>query len=168
MFKKENIYTRRSLKIDGEEHYYISFKDSVGNVVEVEVDEGVYSAIREHDLIDARIAWSDRMHIERLALSDEEIEARAMREHDTVEKEFLLHLSSEEVAKAIEELTDTQRRRFLLYRGSGMTLKEIAALERKSFSTIRESIKDAEEKLKKIYKSFLEEPDILPHKSTTY
>ena len=155
MFTEERTYTRRILKIGGEEHYFISFKDSVGSVVEVEVDKGVYSAIREHDLIDARIAWSDRMHMERLDLSNDEIDSRARREHCTVEKEAQLSLCIDEVVNSIEDLPTRQRRRFLLHRIAGMTYKKIAALEGAPSSTIHYDVKQTEKKLKRIYKKFL-------------
>ena len=154
MYKEEKVYTRRTMIIGGEEHYYISFIDAVGGEVEVEVEANVYEAIREHELIEARTAWSDRMYVERLALSDDEIDTRASQEHCTVEKEVLERLCAEEVAKAIEELPSLQRRRFLLHRIGGKTLKKIAVLEGTPSSTVQYGVKQSEKKLKRIYKKF--------------
>jgi len=155
MYKEEKVYARRTTSIDGETCYYLSFKDSVGSIVEVEVDAYVYEAIREFELAEARIAWSDRMHLERLLLTDEEIDIRAGREHDTVEKTLIMQLCCEEVAEAIFGLTTTQQRRFLLHRGRGMTLKEISKKEGVSISVVHHSVKQTERKLKKTIKSFL-------------
>jgi len=154
MYKEEKIYTRRTMTIEGKDHYYLSFRDAVGSVVDVEVGADAYDAVREFELIEARIAWSDRRHVERFALSNEEIDKRARHEHTTTEKTALLRLCSDEIAKGIEDLTCTQRRRFLLHRFKGMTLKEISIIEGASVSVVHHSVRQAEKKLKKIMKNF--------------
>jgi len=154
MYKEEKVYTRRIVQKGGEQRYFISFNGVTGGIVEIEVEADVYNAIREHELIEARIARSDRLHIERLSLTDEEIDLRASCSHETTEKKVLLNLCLHEIAEAIDSMSATQRRRFLLHRISGKTLKSIAAKEGAPFSTVQYCVKQAEKKLCEIYKKF--------------
>ena len=160
MYTKERIYTRRILNIGEKEHYYISFKDSVGSTVEVEVEKGVYDAMREFELIDARIARSDKRHVEHFELSDSEIETRAIREPETTENAVLSRALSDEIVSAIDSMPALQRNRFLLFRSKGLTLKEIADREGRCSSAIHYSIKCAERKIKNVYKKFSEETEL--------
>ena len=157
MFTEERIYTRRTLRTGGEEHYFISFKDSVGSIVEVEVDEDVYDAMRELELVESKLARSDKRHAEHFELSDSEIEARSVRESETTEQAALSRALADELAMAIYAMPPLQRNRFLLFRNKGLTLTEIAIMEGTSVAAIHYSIKCADKKIKKIYKKFYEE-----------
>ena len=157
MYKEEKIYTRRTVMVGGENHYFISFKDAAGGIVDIEVGADVYDVVRRFELLDARIARSDRRHIERLGLSGSEIDRRMKREQEPLEKDILVRLCADEVEEAIGKLTVPQRRRFLFYRGAGMKLQEIATVERASISVVHTSIRQAEKKLKKIIKNFQQE-----------
>ena len=151
MYKEEKIYMRRIIAMGGENHYYISFMDSTGGTTEVEVDADVYEAIREFELIEARMARSDRRYIERFSFSDDEIDVKARKEYSDTETIALLHLCSDEIVKAIEGLTTKQRRRFLLNRSAGMTLRAIAKRENVPISNVQYCVKQTEKKLIKIY-----------------
>ena len=156
MYKKEKIYTRRIIDIGGEEHYFLSFKDMTGGIVEIEVEQNVYEAIREFELIEARIARSDYRHIERLEFSDNEIEARAIHEPISTEKAVLSRELSDEILSVINSMTPQQSKRFLLFRVKGLLLKEIAVLEGISVPAVHYSIKCADRRIGKIYKKYFE------------
>ena len=51
--------------------------------------------------------------------------------------------------KAMEVLSDTQFRRLILY-ADGLSLREIAALEGRDFSSIAESVNAAKRKVRKL------------------
>ena len=157
MYKEEKIYTRRTINIGGEDHYFLSFKDAAGGIVEIEVELNVYEAIREFELIEARIARSDNRHIERFELSDNEIEARAAREPETTERKVHLMECLNEIESVINSMTPIQRRRFWLFRIKGQMLKEIAASEGISVPSVHRSVKYVERKIKKVYKNFSED-----------
>ena len=157
MYKEEKVYTRRTILIGGKERYFISFKDSVGSIVEIEVEENVYKVIREHELIEARISRADRKHIERLDLSTSEIDARAIQEHDTTEKEVLSRALADELVSAIYAIPPLQRRRFLLCRCYDKMQKDIADKEGCSKQTVHRSVMRADNKIKNAYMNFLKE-----------
>ena len=52
-------------------------------------------------------------------------------------------------ALALDKLTEVQRRRYLLYHVKGMTVREVADAENAHFTSVSESIKAAENRIKK-------------------
>ena len=50
---------------------------------------------------------------------------------------------------ALDKLTEVQRRRYLLYHVKGMTVREVADAENAHFTSVSESIKAAENRIKK-------------------
>jgi len=53
-------------------------------------------------------------------------------------------------ARALDKLTEVQRRRYLLHHAHGKSVREIAELEGAFFTSVHESLKSAEKKIKKI------------------
>ena len=53
-------------------------------------------------------------------------------------------------ALALDKLTEVQRRRYLLHHAHGKSVREIAELEGAFFTSVHESLKSAEKKIKKI------------------
>ena len=76
--------------------------------------------------------------------------------NDDTPEQALLQKEFEEKRKAmLETLTPVQRRRFELYE-DGFSVAEIARMEGGSYSSVRDSIDAARNRLKKIYKTFFE------------
>ena len=157
MYTEDRVYHHRVEMIDGKKHYFISFVDVHGDKVSQEVSFEVYEASNEAQRNEARIARSDRRHMEHIKLSDNEIETRAVAEHDTVEKDFFHNESTNAMVAAINSLPLIQRRRTIRFHIEGIILRDIAAHEGCSAEAVHYSIKRAEKKIKEKLKKFLKE-----------
>ena len=63
MYQEDRIYNHSVERKDGEKHYFISFIDTFGSSVKMEVSAEVYKVSCKAQRIEARIARSDRRHI---------------------------------------------------------------------------------------------------------
>jgi predicted DNA-binding protein YlxM (UPF0122 family) len=154
MYKEDKVYTRRVVLLDGKKHYYVSFQDSHGNTIETEVTEGVYKTILDFQRIEARIARSDRRHLEHRVLSDSEINRRKINHLLSTESIYISEKEIQELLKAIESFPRLQRRRFTLHRFDGFSTAKIAKIERCSRQAVEKSIAIAEKKLYELRKKF--------------
>jgi len=157
MYKEEKVYTRRVINLCGKECYFVAFEGQSGDKVDIEVEAHVYDAIREFELIEARIARSDRRHFEHFALSDSETESRALRKLETTEMAAISKICAERLAAVIAELPPLQRKRYLLFYNGGMRLKDIADREGCSIPSVSRSIRRADKKVREAYKNFFTE-----------
>ena len=138
--RKKDKYNPYTLIIsDG--RYYLSFKDSRGELQTIEIDEVLYGLFNRFELEDISYLNKLSRHIE--FCKPESIDEKVSR---NIEYE-LLH-------KAISKLPEIQRRRLLLYFFGEMTYEQIAALEGCTKRAVKFSVDIAIEKLKKDFGIF--------------
>ena len=156
MYKEDRIYQHSVRMIDGKKHYFISFTDTHGNTVSLEVSRDVYKLIQKSNRNEARIGRSDRRHIDLAEFSDRNVYMKTFHEFNSVEKSLIADMDSETIISAIKSLPAIQRRRFLMFHVKGLMLKEIAEIEGATVVSIHLSIKCAEKNLQRLLKDFYE------------
>jgi RNA polymerase sigma factor (sigma-70 family) len=149
MYREKQIYTRKVMMIDGNEHYYVSFNDAHGNNVEIEVSCAVYSEIKVMRNEDERQWMQQRRHYEHLSFL-EMIDAQDFPEIQLEEKEL-----NEALIRAIQMLSSTQKRRLLLRYLCNATYSQIAAFDGCSKQSVQRSVHSAIKRTKNFLKNFL-------------
>jgi DNA-directed RNA polymerase specialized sigma24 family protein len=105
---------------------------------------------REQDRIGYRQTWKD---VPLDALAETELFAAPSPEAafiDAPEEAERQRSRAVLAKKAWDKLTEVQRRRYLMCHVEGLTLREIAQIEKTNFKTVYESLSAAEKKIKKI------------------
>ena len=147
-----NTYTLRTEEIEGIVHFYVCFNDGQ-ELREIEVSRPVYleflrSVKKEHN----QSRWN-RRYIEQSELTDQALYARALYKPKSVEDTVLDNLRDERLARTVAELPEKQQRRFLLHYEFGLTFQQIAEMEGHRKQSIHDSVKCAEEKIRKNFKN---------------
>ena len=145
--KKDKYNPYRLMVIDG--HCYVSFKDGLDMLQEVEIDKVLYEAFDRFELED--ISYLNRLsrHIEHSELSDAALNDRAFCRPESLEDAVIKKQEREALHKAIIKLPETQRRRLLLYFFGGLTYEQIAKLEGCKRQAIQCTVQTALNNLKK-------------------
>ena len=143
---KDNPYRIFTVGPPNDLHYYLSFVDSRGVSICMEISKQLYTAFDQFERDDLSYMNEMDRHYERLELSDIALWRRAVKSiepiEDSIERKMLLH-------SALNILTPTQRRRLCLRHLYGLRCEEIAAMEGCSIQSVSGSIKMAEKKIKK-------------------
>lgn len=134
--------------------YYLSFKDSRGELQSIEIDEVLYELFNRFELED--ISYLNRLsrHIEHSELTEASLNNRAFCKPESIEEEVSRNMEYELLHRAIEKLPEVQRRRLLLYFFGEMTYEQIAAIEGCTKRAVKFSVDIAIEKLKKDFGIF--------------
>ncbi len=148
MFDNTNPYTLRSELIGGIRHYYVSFKDGQSVLRETEVSRPVYLEFLRFIKRERSLQQWDRRHTEHSELTDEMLYNRAFHTPKSVEETIYESQRDERLRQTIAELPEIQRRRFILYHEFGLTYEQIAEMEGRYLTSIRESVKSAERKIR--------------------
>jgi len=148
MFDNSSPYALRRKVIGGLTHYYIVFKDGQAVAQEVEVSRVVYLEFTRFIKQERNLRRSDERHIEQSELTEATLHKRAADTQKDFEDSMLDHLRDERLRQAISDLPEVQRRRFILYYEYGLTYEQIAEIDGRHFTSIRESILVAEEKIR--------------------
>jgi RNA polymerase sigma factor (sigma-70 family) len=154
MYKEEKTYIRRTRILDGDKHYYVSFEDAHGKIIEVEVSQDVYDAIHSFQRIEAKLAREDRRHIEYFCLADDELDRRAVAPFPTTEEIALKEERLAALDDEIEELSDIQQRRFYFYFVQHLSYRQIAEIEGCERMSVKDSIDIARKKLRSLKNIF--------------
>jgi RNA polymerase sigma-70 factor (ECF subfamily) len=154
MFDNTNPYTLRTEIAEGIMHYYVSFTDGQAIPRETEVSRPVYLEFMRFVKIERNLRRSDERHIEQSELTDESLYARAANTPKGVEEILFDSERDERLRQAIVELPETGRRRFVLYHEFGLTYEQIAQMEGRNLSSVYESVRGAEAKIKEKMKIF--------------
>jgi len=141
-------YTVREETVDGVARYFAAFKDGGGLTQETEIPCEVYLALDLCRLDEKRQQNEFERHIERLALSEGQLAARALRPPRPMEETVA---QSVDMQAALTTLTDTQRRRFLLYHEHGLSHKQISVVEGCSVRAVEYSVAAARKVIKKFF-----------------
>jgi len=148
LFRDNEQYTLRKEIVEGFTHYYIAYTDDQGETHDEHVTRKEFAAFLRFGKDERGLrGWSER-YIERLELSDAEINARALQRTPCMEKGLLDAEQREMQWQAIDDLPEIQRRRLLMYYADGMTLEEIGEVENRAFQVIARSIASAKKNLK--------------------
>lgn len=151
--RKKDKYNPYTLIIsDG--RYYLSFKDSRGELQSIEIDEVLYELFNRFELEDISYLNKLSRHIEHLELTEASLNDRAFCKPESVEEEVARNMEYELLHRAIEKLPEVQRRRLLLYFFGEMTYEQIAAIEGCTKRAVKFSVDIAIEKLKKDFGIF--------------
>ena len=151
--RKKDKYNPYTLIIsDGP--YYLSFKDSRGELQTIEIDEVLYGLFNRFELEDISHLNKLSRHIEHSELTEATLNDRAFHKPETVEDAVSRNMEYELLHRAIAKLPEIQRRRLLLYFFGELTYEQIAELEGCTKRAVKFSIDIALEKLKKDLKNF--------------
>lgn len=127
-------------------HYYISFTDSCGIHICMEINRSLFELFDRFELDDlSYLNRVDKYHDGR-ELSDE-LALKTLEQHS---QELDDPFKFDHLHDAIKELPRLQRKRLMLYYFNDYTITEIANLEGCSVQAVSKSIKSAEKKLDKI------------------
>lgn len=155
VYKGKNPYkTRIEKDDDGNEHYYVSFKDGLGINHDIEITLELYLEFLSFEKQYKRESNIFDRYIEHLDLTEKQLNQRAFHPAKTVEEQVVDEITRGILDKAISELPETQRRRFILYYDFGLTYEKIAQMEGCSKMAIKYSVDIAVEKIKNKIKNF--------------
>jgi len=150
---KDNPYTIFFCRETGK--YFLSFKDGKGEHHRFEIDKSLYDTFDSFELEDLSMLNEFDNHTEHSELTEASLNRRALHKPESVEDTVCRRLRNEQLHNAIFKLPDTQRRRLLLYYFGGLTLEQIAEMERCSHVAVIHSIDKAKATIKEKLK-FLE------------
>ena len=126
---------------------FITYKLADGSTALVEVTEEVAAYIFENDRetenADRRERYHTPYHLDGLDYEGDSLAYRLTPEELYIRKEDAAHIRD-----TLSGLTDAQLRR-LMMKAEGMTLRQIAEAEGKSFRSIQESLNSAKKKFRK-------------------
>lgn len=129
--------------------FYLSFRDGMGVLYEMEIDGELYGLLNAFELEDLSYLNEWDRHIEQSELSEETLEQRMRRTPSSVEETVYQAIQREQLHQAIDCLPKTQRRRLLLYYFYDFTYEKIAEIEGCTVMPVKRSIDRALEKIKK-------------------
>lgn len=147
---KDNPYNIFTVGIEtNDPHYYVSFIDTQGVPICMEISKDVYTTLNQFELDDLSYLNEINNHYCLSELTDEVICKKSFfASYDVIDSIFCY----EKLHNAIKQLSEIQERRLRYYYFDGYTLEEIAKKEGCSFQAVNLSIKAAEKKLNKIMK----------------
>lgn len=128
--------------------FYLSFRDGMGVLHEMEIDGELYGLLNAFELEDLSYLNEWDRHIEQSELSEETLEQRMRRIPCSVEETVYRAIQYEQLHQVIDHLPKTQRRRLLLYYFYDFTYEKIAEIEGCSVHSVFVAIERAKEKIK--------------------
>lgn len=133
--------------------FYLSFRDGMGVLHEMEIDGDLYGLLNAFELEDLSYLNEWDRHIEQSELSEETLEQRMRRTPCSVEETVYRAMQHERLHQAIDHLPKTQRRRLLLYYFYDFTYEKIAEIEGCTIMPVKRSIDRALEKIKSFFEN---------------
>ena len=133
--------------------FYLSFRDGMGVLHEMEIDGELYELLNAFELEDLSYLNEWDRHIEQSELSEETLEQRMRRTPCSVEETVYRAIQYEQLHQAIDQLPKTQRRRLLLYYFYDFTYEKIAEIEGCTIMPVKRSIDRALEKIKSFFEN---------------
>ena len=147
---KDNTYTIKKERNTS----FVSFKDVLGTIQELEITKEVYQIFDEFELKDLSQMNEFDNHIEHSEIYENNLEKRAKEKTISIEDDFIQKATFEELKKAIEMLPKVQKRRVKKYYFQDMGEIEIANQEGVSQKNVSETLKAARKNLKKFLEKF--------------
>ena len=131
-------------------HYYVSFPDSQGIQICMEISKVLYDTLDQFELNDLSVLNEIDNHFEQSELTEESLSKRATVQQAPLDELVFERLQHQKLHKAISKLPELQRRRLVLYYFGGYTYEQIARLEGCSKVAVKYTIDKAIDTLKKI------------------
>jgi DNA-directed RNA polymerase specialized sigma24 family protein len=153
--REKDTYSYRVEIVDGKEHITVSFVDGEGQVNEVSISRKLFLSLQKQKQIENSQAYASERYISHYIGSenDDEVSSIAFYPLPAAESTVLQTELMDAMADVLGALSDIQRRRFVLHYVDGISLREIARFENRSFFAVRKSVTAAkalfEEKIKK-------------------
>lgn len=148
---QSNPYKLFTIGIGTEEtHYYVSFSDSQGVQVCMEINKELFDTMDQFELNDLSALNERDNHFEQSELTEESLSKRAIVQQVPLDELIFERLQHKKLHKAISRLPDLQRRRLVLYYFGGYTYEQIARMEGCSKVAVKYTIDKAIDSLKKI------------------
>lgn len=151
-FSKTSQYKLQIKLVDGTPSYYVSFIDGQDICQETEVSHSVYLEFLRFINVERNLQRWDERHTEQSALTDETLYKRALKPPISLEETALDNLQNEQIQLAAQSLSELQQRRLVLHYKYGLTYEQIAKKEGCRKSAVGESVRLAEEKIRRIIK----------------
>jgi len=147
-----DCYTLEYININGQNKYYISFKDSVEQDCKIEIEKDIFDAYMTSRKAYTKIKNEKSRHLEHLPLSEIEIFRRSFYPSKSTEDTVIKNIENEKLNEAIKELTEVQNRRIELHIINKITIREVARIENVKKRQIEKSLHLGLKKLRKILK----------------
>lgn len=148
---QNNPYKLFTVGINTEEpHYYVSFQDSQGIQICIEIGKVLYDTLDQFELNDLSVLNEMDNHFEQSELTEESLSKRATVQQEPLDELVFERLQHQKLHKAISKLPELQRRRLVLYYFGGYTYEQIARMEGCSKVAVKYAINKAIDTLKKI------------------
>lgn len=145
-------YTLEHININGQNKYYLSFKDSVEQDCKIEIEKEIFDAYMTSRKAYTKIKNEKSRHLEHFPLTDIEIYRRSFYPNKTTEEIAIKNIENEKVNEAMKQLTDVQNRRIELHIINKITIREVARIENVQKKQIEKSLHLGLKKLRKILK----------------
>lgn len=145
-------YTLEYININGQNKYYLSFKDSVDQDCKIEIEKEIFDAYMTSRKAYTKIKNEKSRHLEHLPLSEIEIYRRSFYPSKSTEEIAIKNIENERVNEAMKQLTEVQNRRIELHIINKITIREVARLENVQKRQIEKSLHLGLKKLRKILK----------------
>lgn len=143
-------YTLEHININGQNKYYLSFKDSVEQDCKIEIEKEIFDAYMTSRKAYTKIKNEKSRHLEHFPLTDIEIYRRSFYPSKTTEEIAIKNIENEKVNEAMKQLTDVQNRRIELHIINKITIREVARIENVQKKQIEKSLHLGLKKLRKI------------------
>ena len=131
-------------------HFYLSFIDSQGVPICMEISRELYELLDKFELEDLSMMNEFDNHWEHEELTEASLERRAVRQQESLEETIIRLERYDRLYKAIATLPEAQRRRLRLYYFGGLTYDEIAKLDGCTHQAVVKSVMAAKENLHRI------------------
>jgi len=143
---KDNPYNIFTVGIEtNEPHYYVSFVDTQGIPICMEIEKNLYETLNQFELDDLSYLNEIDNHYHLAELTDKIVCEKSISTSDDVLENIFRY---EKLHKAIKQLSSIQQRRLWYYFFYGYTLEKIAEKEGCSLQAIDLSLRLAIKKLK--------------------
>lgn len=147
---QNNPYRLFTVGINTEEpHYYVSFPDSQGVQICMEISKVLFDTLDQFELNDLSALNEMDNHFEQSELTEESLSKRATVQQEPLDELVFERLQHQKLHKAISKLPELQRRRLVLYYFGGYTYEQIARQEGCSKVAVKYTIDKAIDTLKK-------------------
>lgn len=158
---KDNPYHIYTVGIETDcPHYYVSFTDSWGIYINIEIDKLLFDTFDRFELDDLSHANEVDNHYDLSTITEEMLSVRAIEQQESVEDTTINRSRYDVLYRAIFMLPEKQRRRLVLYYFKGLTYEQIAEMEGCKHTAIIKSVAKA---VNSIQKFFSERGYNLPH-----
>jgi len=132
--------------------YLIEFKNVKREIQKIEVSKEIYEAFNRFELDDLKELNEYDRHLEHLELYENDLYKKSVLKSKSTEDIVEEINDFNRVKKALNSLTEVQKRRIKLYYFYDLKLREIAATDKCSIMSVKNSIDTGIKKLEKILK----------------